>query len=267
MKIGWFTTGRDEEAKKLLEVALRNIRNRVLDIDIQFVFMNREKGESIESDRFIEYAQKESLRVINLSSKNFKPDLREKDLLKWRDEYHDAVWSLISPYSVELSLLAGYMLIVGKALIKRHTMLNLHPAIPGGPKGTWQDVIWSHIKNNDDYAGAQIHIVTEILDEGPPITFCKFNIKSEGYMPLWARYRKDREIYTHDEIKKISGEDYPLFRMIRHDEFRREIPLIIKTLILLSQRRIIIKDGIPYDKEGDQIKGGIDISDEIDNSI
>lgn len=264
MRIGWFTTGRDEEAKRLLQVTLKNIKEGLLDIEIAFIFMNREKGESHESDLFMEYAEREGIKLISLSSKNFKPQLRKDAIEEWRDDYHSAVWNLISPYSVELSMLAGYMLIVGKTLINRHTMLNLHPAIPHGPKGTYEDVIWSHIENNDDYAGAQIHIVSEILDEGPPITFCKFNIKSERYKPLWARYRKDRESYTHEEIKRLCGKDYPLFKMIRYDEFRRELPLILKTLDLLSKKEIVINNGMPYMKDGDLIRGGIDISDEID---
>ena len=45
----------------------------------------------------------------------------------------------------DLCVLAGYMLIVGEEMCQRYNMINLHPAAPGGPTGTWQEVIWQLI--------------------------------------------------------------------------------------------------------------------------
>ena len=54
------------------------------------------------------------------------------------------------PYRLGVLVMAGYMLIVSPAMCRRFAILNLHPALPGGPTGTWQEVIW------------------RLLDERPP---------------------------------------------------------------------------------------------------
>jgi len=254
MRIGWFSTGRDEEARRLLEVVLFE-RMKGLKVDIAFVFCNREYGESPVTDQFLEFVKAHGLKLLLLSSRNFMPDLRTRDIEAWREEYHRAVWNIIREYKVEFSFLAGYMLIVGRSLIEAHKMLNLHPAIPGGPKGSWQEVIWELISTEADYAGAQIHLVTPELDEGPPVSFCKFSIKTPEFEPLWKALRNDLKEKTLDEIRKTFPEDYPLFKKIRDEEFKREIPLILLTLKKISL------EGLKF------LKGGIDLSDEVNEYI
>lgn len=257
MLIGWFSTGRDEEARLLLEEVLKE-RLRGLKLDIAFVFCNRQRGESPVTDRFLDYAEEKGLRIITLSSKNFMPYLRHSNRELWREEYHKEVWNLIKDYKVEFSFLAGYMLIVGRTLTELHRMLNLHPAIPGGPKGSWQEVMWELIRTRVDYAGAQIHLVTPELDEGPPVSYCKFSIKTSEFNPLWRRLEEDLSIMSLEDIKKLYGEEYPLFKKIRQEEFLREIPLILITLKRLSEGSISL-NGIK--------EGGTDLSEEVDTYV
>lgn len=254
MQIGWFSTGRDEEAKRLLEETLRAIEGG-LKIHIAFVFCNREYGESPVTDDFLNFAQAKGIKTITFSSRYFKPELRKASLEIWREEYHRHVWDLISKYNVEFSFLAGYMLIVGKTLIEAHRMLNLHPAVPGGPKGSWQDVIWELIRTEADYAGAQIHLVTPELDEGPAITFCKFSIKTPEFEPLWKVLREDLKERSLEELRKANPQDYPLFKKIRQEEFKREIPLILLTLKKISLEGLRL------------IKGGFDLSDDVNDYL
>lgn len=254
MLIGWFSTGRDEEARRLLEEVLKE-RKRGLKVDIAFVFCNRKRGESPFTDRFLDYAELQGLKTITLSSKEFMPELRLRDREMWREEYHKEVWRLIKAHNVEFSFLAGYMLIVGRSLIENHRMLNLHPAIPGGPKGSWQDVIWELIRTRAPYAGAQIHLVTPELDEGPAVTFCKFSIKTPEYEPLWRRLEEDILCKSFEEIQSRYKEEYPLFKKIREEEFLREIPLILMTLKILSEKGFHIKEG------------GIDLSGEVNGYL
>jgi len=61
------------------------------------------------------------------------------------------------------------MLIVSEELCQKYDMINLHPAPPGGPTGSWQEVIWTLIQNKADTAGAMIHLVTPELDRGPAL--------------------------------------------------------------------------------------------------
>ncbi len=257
MQIGWFSTGRDEEARKLLESVLVE-RQRGLSLDIAFVFCNRERGESPVTDSFLDYAKSQGLKTITRSSMKFMPELRLLRRELWREEYHKEVWKLIKDYEVEFSFLAGYMLIVGRSLIEHHRMLNLHPAVPGGPKGSWQEVMWELIKKRAHYAGAQIHLVTAELDEGPAVTFCQFSLKTPEFEPLWRRFEEDLLTMSLEEIKETYKEDYPLFRKIREEEFIREIPLIIMTLKRLSEKGLNLEE---------IKKGGIDLSEEVERYI
>ncbi|GAH59253.1 unnamed protein product, partial [marine sediment metagenome] len=43
---------------------------------------------------------------------------------------------------------------------QRYNMVNLHPAAPGGPTGTWQEVIWQLIENKAEETGVMMHLVT-----------------------------------------------------------------------------------------------------------
>ncbi|RLF96623.1 formyl transferase, partial [Thermococci archaeon] len=102
--IGWFSTGRDKAARDLLEYIVKK------GIDISFVFCNREKGESEESDRFTNLVESYGFDLICFSSRKFLPELRKKDKKKWRTLYDTEILDLI-PH-VKLNILAGYMLIL-----------------------------------------------------------------------------------------------------------------------------------------------------------
>lgn len=255
IQIGWFSTGRDEEARKLLDEAIK--KREFLGINIAFLFCNREYGEFAITDSFLEYAHSIGLKIITLSSRKFMPELRKTNREEWREKYHKAVWdkisNYVSEYKVEFSFLAGYMLIVGESLIEKHLMLNLHPALPGGPKGSWQDVIWELIEKRASFTGAQIHIVTSELDAGPAVSFCKFSLKTPEYNILWNKLEKDLEEMTLYQIKSRYSEDYPLFKKIRENEFKREIPLILFTLKKITQEGLSIRN--------------IDLSNEVDEYI
>ena len=60
---------------------------------------------------------------------------------------------LLVPYRLGLLVMAGYMLIVSPAMCRRYALLNLHPALPGGPTGTWQQVIWQTARGRSDGDG------------------------------------------------------------------------------------------------------------------
>ena len=50
LRIGWFSTGRDEDAIDILARVHRAISEGSLDARIEFVFCNRERGEAEVSD-------------------------------------------------------------------------------------------------------------------------------------------------------------------------------------------------------------------------
>jgi folate-dependent phosphoribosylglycinamide formyltransferase PurN len=141
-------------------------------------------------------------------------------------------------------------------------MINLHPAAPGGPKGTWQEVIWQLIENKTKATGVMMHLVTPELDEGPPATFCTFSIRGKAFDRYWAEI----EGQSIAEIKRKQGENNKLFKAIRRHGLAREFPLIIATLKAFSQGKVRIDKGKVVNADGKPIKG-YNLSEEIDRLI
>ena len=145
-KLGWFSSGRDEAARELLTVVYDAIRSGFIQAEFDFVFSNRESGQHPESDAFLKLVGDYNIPMVTLSSKTFNPELRKQDVLEWRRAYDREIIDQLDGYTPDLSVLAGYMLITGELLCKKLTMINLHPAEPSGPTGTWQEVIWELLR-------------------------------------------------------------------------------------------------------------------------
>ncbi len=271
-KIGWFSTGRDAEAIGLLDETLTAIETGELPLQISFIFCSREEGDDPNSDQFIAYCRKRRLPLIAFSSRRFETDLwrrgrtgDESALRIWRHRYHQQVDRLLQAHwsEVAVSLLAGYMLIVSDDFCEKHLLINLHPALPGGPKGTWQEVMMSLIQQRAREAGAQIHRVTSQLDSGPPVTYCRIPLWTPDLEPLWFQAEG---ILWKEGICGLPDAVKPLFDAIRQREFQREQPLIQVTLKKLAQGELQVRyDGIFY--RGALCPKGLDVTQEVENLI
>ena len=246
LNIGWFSTGRDEAARQLLQAVQDKSHRSDINGKISFVFSNREPGEAKESDLFFELVRSYNIPLVCLSHKKFKTARKEKE---WRIKYHREVNKKIESFAPDLCVLAGYMLIVSEELCQKYDMINLHPAPPRGPTGSWQEVIWALIQNKTETAGAMMHLVTPELDRGPVVSYCLFSIKGELFAKYW---RKDD--------KNI------LFRLIRQHELAREFPLITLTLQSLSRGEVSIKNGKIIDAQGKLISG-YNLSCKVDEEV
>ena len=218
-------------------------RNGEIHGRISFVFSNREPGEATQTDRFFDLVRSYNIPLVCLSHKPFKITAEERD---WRTAYDREVDKKIAPFSPDLCVLAGYMLIVSEVLCQKYDMVNLHPAPPGGPAGSWQEVIRNLIKTKSDTAGAMMHLVTPELDRGPVVSYCVFPIKGEPFAEYWRKGDKDM-----------------LFQLIRRHELVREFPLIIMTLQALSRGDVMVKNKKVIDARGNPI-GGYDLSSKVD---
>jgi len=241
-KIGWFSTGRDKAARDLLKTVYREIKKGNISVEISFVFSNREKGENPESDKFFVLVRKYGFPLIAFSSAKFRPDLRKKDLEEWRKEYHHRVIKLLKNYPIDLIVLAGHMLIVSAEICEKYKMINLHPAKPAGPKGTWQEVIWQLIRDKEKESGVMMHLVTPELDAGPAISYCTYSICGKKFDKLWQRLNAKLKIKNLEMIIKEEGESEPLFKKIREEGLKREFPLIVYTIKNLANGKIKIKN-------------------------
>jgi folate-dependent phosphoribosylglycinamide formyltransferase PurN len=141
-------------------------------------------------------------------------------------------------------------------------MLNLHPAAPGGPAGTWQDVTWKLIEQRAAHSGVRIHLSTEVLDEGPIATYCTYPLRGTTIDLLW-RAIDQRGV---DEVRATDGESNPLFQEIRRRGETREPSLIVETLRAFADGRLRIEDGRVM--SGDtKIVGGFDLTPEIESAL
>jgi phosphoribosylglycinamide formyltransferase-1 len=252
LNIGWFSTGRDEAARQLLQAVQDKSHSGDIKGKISLVFSNREPGEAKESDLFFKLVRSYNIPLVCLSHKEFKTAKEEEDLSikkEWRIRYDREVDKKIESFAPDLCVLAGYMLIVGEELCQKYTMLNLHPAPPGGPTGSWEEVIWALIQNKAETAGAMMHLVTPELDRGPVVSYCLFSIKDEPFAEYWRKDDKNM-----------------LFRLVRQHELAREFPLITLTLQSLSRGEVSIKDRRVIDAQGKLI-GGYNLSGKVDEEV
>ncbi len=271
-RIGWFSTGRDKAARDLLTAIYEAIRKDEIKAGLSFVFCNRVFGESEESDIFLRMVEDYGINLISCSSKAFRPGIRKKGrrdpeaLVKWRTEYHDEVERTLAGYAPDLNVLAGYMLIASSKMCERLDMINLHPAEPGGPSGTWQEVIWKLIGSNAASSGVMIHLVTRELDGGPSVTYCTFPIQGPAFHTLWDDLHRRLETKGLGEIIDGDGERNGLFMEIRKHGFMREMPLLVQTIKAFADGRVRIEDKKIW--VGDEVvKDGLCLNKEIENRL
>ena len=250
-KLGWFSTGRGGGSRALLTRMHDEIEKDNVNAKIEFVFCSREPGDAEGSDTFIKLVESHRIPLVCLSSKRFKTNAGEYLSPLWRLDYDREAMRRLKGYSPDLCVLAGYMLIVGPEMCRHYKMINLHPAAPGGPKGTWQEVIWQLIESKTTETGVMMHLVTPELDEGPPVTFCRFSIRGEPLDSLWEEI-KGLSVST---VKAQQGENNPLFKLIRQEGFKREQPLIVATVKAFSEGKVRIENGRIVDSKGKIVKG------------
>lgn len=266
LRIGWFTTARGEGSRNLLRAAVEAIRAGRLNAEIAFVFCNREPGEYEATDVFLNQARSYGLRVVTLSSRRFRKahggarSRPDAPLPPWRRAYDRQVASLLPPF--DIGMLAGYMLITTEELCERYPLLNLHPAAPGQPAGTWQEVIWQLIAERAAYSGARIHLATTELDAGPIVTYCTYRLRGPGIDELW----RDVACQTLEAARASKGEELPLFKEIRRRGAARELPLVVETLRAFADGRLRIVGGRPV-RDGEPIQGGLDLTEQVEAAL
>lgn len=245
LRIGWFSTGRGEGSRGLLRFVQDRILRGQLDAQIQFVFSNRAPGEAEGSDEYFRLVTGYDIPLHTLSSNHFRR-IRGGSLASRREEFDRQVMTLLGDYQMDVCVLAGYMLIVGGAMCRQYSLLNLHPALPDGPIGTWQEVIWALIEQRASHTGAMTHLATEDVDRGPVVSYCTASIAGGEFGAHWD----ELEQLDLGLVKSSSGEAYPLFQLIRQAEYRREPYLLLETLRALAEGNLAIRGLEVLDSSG-----------------
>ena len=138
------------------------------------------------------------------------------------EEFDSALADLISAQSTDLVILAGFMRILGPAVLRRFEgrMINLHPSLLPLYRGV--DTYTRAIEAGDSEHGASMHFVTAELDGGPVI--------SQVHIP----------IEKNDDPYSLSARLAPR----EHDLIVATTDLFIRTSVECRQRRVWV-DGKP----------------------
>jgi len=212
LRIGLMSSGRGEGSFNLIK-SINEITKKI-PVNIEFIFCNREHGEYSGSDKFLEEINTYDVPIITISSKKFKKNNK--------GNYEEEILNRLSKYNFDLILLAGYMLIT-KKIHNKHATYNLHPALPSGPKGKWDQVINELIDAKCNKSGLMIHKVIDKVDSGECLTFCSFDINYSGL---------DREKQFLSIRKQIIG---------------LESRFICKTIEMLSTNELKLGEDNPTD--------------------
>lgn len=253
LQLGWFSTARGSGSRALLRAVWEAIDSGQLDARIVFVFCNREVGESPETDEFLAQVQGYGIPLVTHSFERFRQTrvgkgmgLNGTTFDPWRVAYDQEALQRLSGYTPDLSVQAGYMLVKTPELCRRFPSINLHPALPEGPVGTWQQVLWQLIDERAWESGIFMHLATPDLDRGPVVTYCRYSLRTPALEPLW-RELGDK---TSAALKAAQGEASPLFQAARWEGMRREQPFILETLKAYVGRGLRVRDDHVVDAKG-----------------
>lgn len=268
-KVGWFSTGRGEGSKALLKAAYSAIKSGELNARIEFVYCSRERGETEPTDRYLDMVEGYGIPLVSFSYQKYRakrgmpnPDLAQP-LPQWRIDYDKEVIKRLKKFDPDLVMLAGFMLVTTPVMCEKFDIINLHPAAPGGPAGTWQQVIWKLIETKTAIQGVKIHVAIPELDMGPTATYCTFPIRGEAF----DKYREEIKGKTVEQIKAEEGEENMLFKTIRQHGAVRELPLVVATLKVFSEGKIEITGDRQVADEDGHVIPGFDLTIEIDQKI
>ncbi len=267
LRIGWFSTGRGEGSRGLLGFFCNAIADGRLKASIEFVFSNREPGEAEGSDAFFELVNSRGLPLVTLSSSRYLRERGGGGMARHRDGFDRDVMELLRDYRPDVCVLAGYMLICSGEMCRRYPLLNLHGALPDGPIGTWQSVIWQLIKTRATRTGAMIHLATEEVDRGPVLSHCVVPIVGGAFDADWQALA-ERDVA---EVRAVEAEQNPLFQRIRAEGYRREPHLMLATLQAVAEGRLMVKPGQALDTDGNHLRQrypkGLPLTHEIEAAI
>ena len=270
LSVGWFSTGRGEGSRGLLRFVHERLISEGIDARIEFVFSNRDPGEHEGSDEYFRLVNEYKLPLVTHSSTKFRRRMGGR-FADRRAEFDGEVLERLSGRRPDICVLAGYMLIASSGLCRSFPLLNLHPALPDGPIGTWQEVVWQLIAQRAARTGAMTHLATEEVDRGPLVSYATVTLRTPELEPHWQGLAR----LDLAEIRAQQGEDYDLFRQIRAMQYRREPYLLLETLRAISLGEITFRAGRSgnevvmdtvkaWDPEG---FGGLCLDERIEESI
>ncbi|MGE3855797.1 MAG: phosphoribosylglycinamide formyltransferase [Dehalococcoidia bacterium] len=250
LRVGWYTTARGAGSRGMF-LAVRNaIADGTLDARFAHVFCNRDPGEDVTTDGFFDLVRDAGAPLVALSSVRFRREhggersRPNEPLPEWREAFDREVARLVDPHGAQVGVLAGYMLIFTAPFVSAHPILNLHPALPKGPAGTWREVIRHLIRSGADESGAMIHLAIPEVDAGPVAAFCRYPIRGGAYDALWDA------LGDPAALDDAAIEASALFATVREAQMGYEAPLLVSALQAFADGRMHALPGRILDADG-----------------
>jgi len=241
IRLGWFTTARGPGSRGMYEAVTEAIAGGELDAEFACVFANREPGEDETTDGFFDLVRSNGHPLVTRSSVLYRRSVggalsrAGEPLPAWRSDFDALVAEDLAAYRFDVGMLAGYMLIFTPAFVEQHPILNLHPATPDGPIGTWQQVIRELISERADESGVMLHLAIPEVDEGPVVAYCRYPLQTPRFQPHWDALPSDVDALDRDAVQAL-----PLFTAIREQGMRYESPLVVAALAEFGAGRLRI---------------------------
>lgn len=166
-----------------LQAIIDQAQNLDINGEIVLVFSNNENAYALER-----------AKKYGIKSASFNPGQFEN-----RQQYDKELLALMKNEQIDLIVMAGYLLLVGREIIREFSnrIINIHPALLPSFKGT------HGIKDAFDYGvkvtGVTVHFVDEELDTGPIISQEAVIIAED-----------DTQETLEEKIHKIEHKIYPL---------------------------------------------------------
>lgn len=249
LRIGWFTTARGPGSRGMFEAVLAALDAGTLDAEIAVVCCNRDPGEDPLTDSFFALVRERGIPLVTRSSVVFRREAggarshAGQPLPPWRLAYDREVNDALAGHPFELGVLAGYMLIFEHEFVSSHALLNLHPALPDGPAGTWREVIRQLIREDAEFSGVMLHLATAEVDAGPVVAYCRYPLRGPDF-------DHQRAEIAGCELDDEAVEASALFAAIRARGVERERPLLVATLQAFASGRLRAEGGRVIDAAG-----------------
>jgi len=237
-----------------------------LDARISFVFSNRDRGDDPVTDSFFERVDADEIALHARSSIAYRKaagggrSRPDEPLPAWRKDYDAEVGDLVAKHRFDVGVLAGYMLIFTPPFVERFPLLNLHPALPTGPVGTWRAVIRELIRSEAEETGIMVHVAIPQVDLGPVVGYCRYRIDGPEFVA--ARQALGDTAGLDDDALEASE----LFSLIREAGVRRESPFLVELLQAFAEGRVGIENGAVVYQSG-RAALPVDITPEVEDRL
>lgn len=133
-----------------LQSIIDSIHHNELEAQINLVVSDNPNSYALER------ARANNIDTYVIKSKNFA----QRDL---------ELSNILSKYSIDLIVLAGYLKMIGPNLLEKYTVINTHPSLLpkyGGKGMHGMHVHQAVISAHEKYSGATIHFVNQEYDKG-----------------------------------------------------------------------------------------------------